>query len=330
MSHHYEHVLSFALEHPWNLTPTMLNVVANVLARRLASSETPRADIEAALVQRKNLPQPRVGSVSVIPIYGVLAPRMNMMSEMSGGTSYSKISAQLRAAVDDKAVRNIVLDIDSPGGSVAGNAELASEIMRARTRKPIIAVAQYTAASAAYQIAAAATEIVAAPSAQVGSIGTYAMHNDLSEALKMLGVKRTYIFAGEGKVDGNEAEPLSETAVTRWTALIDSAYGMFVNNVVRGRGGDMTPEIVRNDWKAHVYTATEAKSLGMIDSIATLDETLMRLLTASPEESDKRAAAHLSAARDTGQEPSPATPQDRRADAALEAQAFEAQFATVR
>jgi signal peptide peptidase SppA len=232
----YEHVLAFALEHPWNLTEPMLTLVASILARRIAGEDVDRAEVEAALVNRKNLPQPRQGTVAVIPIYGVLAPRMNLFSEMSGGTSYQQLSQQLRAAMSDKTVKQIVFDIDSPGGSVAGNAEFAHEVMKARTKKPIIAQAQYTMASAAYQIAAAATEIVAAPSALVGSIGTFSIHDDLSEALKKHGIKRTFISAGEGKVDGNPTEPLGDEPRGRIQARVNEAYDTFVTNVTRGRG----------------------------------------------------------------------------------------------
>src|SRR6185436_20260559 len=117
-------------------------VVATILARRVAGDDVDRTAIAAALVDRKNLPQPRAGSIAIIPVYGVIAPRMNLMSEMSGGTTFEKLTSQLREAVANKSVRTIVLDVDSPGGSVAGNTEFVAEVMRARVKKPIIAVAQ--------------------------------------------------------------------------------------------------------------------------------------------------------------------------------------------
>jgi signal peptide peptidase SppA len=314
----YDHVLGFALSHPWNLEPAMLSVIAGVLARRIAGLDVDQAAIEAALVNRKNLPQPRAGSVAIIPVYGVLAPRMNLMSDMSGGTTYDKLTGQLRAAVADKTIKTVVLDIDSPGGSAAGNGELAAEIMKARTKKPIIGQAQYTMGSAAYQIGAACTEICAAPSAQVGSIGTYWLHRDLSEALKQLGIKETYISAGEGKVDGNSSQPLSEAFQARMQATIDAAFGSFVSNVVKGRGAGMSAERVKKDWKAHVYSAPDALANGMIDAIATLDDTIARLLTASPDAADQRAALDFSSASDaTDQErPHAATSQERQTEIA--------------
>lgn len=314
MSRQYDHVLSFALEQPWAVTRPMLSIIAGIISARVAGMKASEEEIAAALVNRKNLPQPTGGSVALIPIYGVVAPRMNLMSDMSGGTTYDALTSQLRAAVANKAVKTIVLDIDSPGGSVAGASEFAREVMQARSKKPVIAVAQYMAASAAYWIAAAATEIVASPSAMVGSIGVFTAHNDLSESLAQLGVKRTYLSAGKGKVDGNETEALSEDAAARIQALVDGAYGRFVSDVVKGRGHGMTAERVRNEWKALIYTAAEAKALGMIDSIATLDDTLARVMTSASADPSSHVAL-ASSTSDTAQEPSPATAQDRESDA---------------
>jgi signal peptide peptidase SppA len=296
MKHSLAHVMGIAFG-PWNLTPEMLAVVASVLARHIALDERP-ADallqigqveaVQAALANRKNLPQPRVGSVAIIPVHGVIAPHASQLGNASNVTSFDDLSDALDHAVRDKGVRTIVFDVDSPGGSVRGNQEFAAEVMRARTKKPIIAHANYLMASAAYQLSAAATEIVAAPSAQVGGIGTYSIHDDFSAAMAQHGVKRTYISAGAGKVDGNEAEPLSEAAYAKRQKAVNVAYTDFVNTVVRGRGTGTTVEKVRDTWGAHVYGAVEAKDLGLIDKIATFDQTLERLL--DPADALDRAA----------------------------------------
>jgi signal peptide peptidase SppA len=311
----YAHVLSFALSHPWNLDQDMLPVIAGILARHIAGADS-SAEIAAALVNRKNLPQARAGSVAIIPVYGVIGPRMNLFSEMSGGTTFEKLTKQLHQAMANADVRTIVLDVDSPGGTVAGGAEFTAEVMKARTKKPIVAVAQFLMASAAYQLGSAATEIVAAPTARIGSVGTYMIHTDLSKALAELGIARTYISAGEGKVDGNETQPPSEAYLARAQASIDDAYGQFVDLVVQGRGKGTTAEQVRTKWKAHCYSAAEALQLGMIDRIATLDDTLTRLLSESPDAEDRRLALTLaSSAEATTQEPATATVQEPTSDA---------------
>lgn len=321
MKNSYEHVLSFALSHPWNIERSMLQVIAGVLANRIAGIETDQATIEAAVVNRKNLPQPRAGSAAIIPVYGALAPRMNMLTEMSGGMSYDKIAANIDGAMADKTVKTIVMDVDSPGGSVPGNTELVAKILRARTKKPFIGQAQFLGASAAYSILAACTEVIAAPSARVGSVGTYAIHQDLTESLKQKGIKEEFISAGEGKVDG--FQQLTDTARARAQAMVNASYSQLVTDVVRGRGTrdgvTVTADKVRNEWQAHLYGASEAKAIGMIDGIATLEETLARVLSASPDAADQRAALALMKGEDTPQEPQ-ATGQDRALQVAREQQ----------
>lgn len=325
-SHKYDHVLSFALDHPWAITRPMLKVVASIIARRIAGRALDEPEMSAALVNRKNLPQPVAGSIAIIPVYGVLAPRANMLTEISGGTSFEKLTAQLNEVVANKAIKTIVLDVDSPGGNVAGATEFAKVVLKARTKKPIIGQVQFTGASAAYWPLSCCTAIHCAPSGVVGSIGIYTSHDDISEALKMEGVKRTYIAAGDGKVDGNEAEPLSAEAEGRLKALIDSHYGQMVTDIVKGRGQGMTPERVRNEWKAFVYPSSEALRLGMIDKICTLDETLANILAASEDPADRSAAAAIAPAIDTPQEPATATGQDQLTEAAIERALIELQL----
>jgi signal peptide peptidase SppA len=312
----YAHVLSFALSHPWAVTPEFMPMIAGILARHIAGQDS-SAEVAAALVNRKNLPQPRAGSLAIIPIYGVIAPRMNLFSEYSGGTTFQKLSGQLREAVANADVKTIVFDIDSPGSTVAGCPEFVDELLRARAKKPIVAVGNYMMASGAYHIASACTEIVASKSTITGSIGVVWMHDDLSEALKQFGINRTFTVAGEGKIDGNETQPLSDAVKARRQATIDSMYGQFVTNVVNGRGGKVTDAKVRAEWKAYVYESPDALALGMIDSIATLDETITRLLSASPDPADQRAALDYASTptSDTPQEPAQATGQDRQSDA---------------
>ena len=303
--HNYEHVLGFALEHPWALTHSMRSVVAGILARRVAGEETDPATL-AALVTRKNLPQVTAGGdVALIPIYGVIAPRMNMLSEMSGGTTFESLTAQLHAALDNPKVKTIVFDVDSPGGNVAGASEFAREVLKARVAKPIIAQAQYLMASAAYWPMACCTEIVASPSASVGSVGVYTIHDDISDALAALGVKRTVIGAGKFKTEGVGGGPLSEEALTHIKAIVAEHYDRFVSDISKGRG--ISEAVIRNGYgEGRCVTADAALACRMVDRIGTLSDTLARVL---PSQSRQGSLA-------TDQEPLlAATSQEREADA---------------
>lgn len=281
----YAHVLHFALSHPWALDEPYRQIVATALAHHLIGLPNPdglaAADIGRER-RRESLPQPRKGgAVALIPIHGPIVPRGSMMTEVSGLASTEEIAAAVNEAVANPDIKQIVLDIDSPGGNVAGCTECVETILAARERKPIIAQAHYTMASAAYWIGAAATEIVASPSAKVGSIGVFAIHNDLSKALEQLGVKRTYIVEGKHKVIGKETEALSEADHAEIHAMVREAYDAFVGDVARARKvpvGD-----VRGGYgEGRTVSAKQALELGMIDRVATFNDTIARLTGHSP------------------------------------------------
>src|SRR5690349_6563448 len=142
------------------------------------------ASLRAALARPPDAEPPKTAAtIAVVPIHGVIEHRSSWLMEILGGASVEGISAQLRAAVADPEVRAIVLDIDSPGGSVAGITELADEIRAARKTKRVYALANTTAASAAYWLGSQAAAFYATPSAQVGSIGIVGVHLDFSRAL---------------------------------------------------------------------------------------------------------------------------------------------------
>lgn len=272
-----DRVVAFAIEHPWALTRPMLSVVANVLARRLTTQDHRALD----LVPTVPAPVPRATGVAVIPLHGVIAPRMNLMSDISGGTTFEALTADLREAVASSQVGTIVLDIDSPGGSCAGATLFAEQVRRAKTVKPVIAVAQFAMCSAAYWVGAQATQVVAAPGSMVGSIGVFSIHEDLSAYLAELGVKVTFLSAGKYKVDGNETEPLSDTARKRIQGTVDSTYATMTRDIALGRG--VSEAVVRSGYgEGAALSAEDALAAGMVDRIASLDDTITRAQTVGP------------------------------------------------
>jgi len=319
----YEHVIGFALEHPWAVTDGMRAIIAEILAQRLAGEETDPALLAAAAelrgtreLQRRN----GDGTVSVIPISGVIAPRMNLFTKASGGTTFEQLTAQLRDALDNSKTKAIVFDVDSPGGNVAGASEFAREVMRARTKVPVIAQANHLMASAAYWPMAGATEIVASPSSMVGSIGVYAMYDDISAALAQKGVKRELFAAGRYKGEGADGGPLSPEARLHFKSLIDQSYARFAADVAKGRG--VTAEMIRTGYgEGRTLPAEAALSAGLVDRIDTMDDTLARV-TGMTTVSPTPAAAQPAAA--TPQEPSQtATGQEPRTTAAAQVAQFE-------
>lgn len=256
------------LAEAWAVTrPGILEIIVEALATAPQASRRAALDRPQGSSRRDT---PVRDGVAVIPIKGLLLSRDNTLTRMLGLTTYERIGAELVGPVNDDAVRAIVLDVDSPGGSVAGAAELAAEIRRARTRKPIIAVAEYTAASAAYWLAASASEVVAAPSAQIGSIGIFAIHDDLSKSLAMEGISREYVIAGKYKADDNETHALTGEAARRWQRMVNASLATFHRDVSEGR--KVSLDTVRGQFgEGALVSADAALRARMIDRIATLD-----------------------------------------------------------
>jgi signal peptide peptidase SppA len=220
----------------------------------------------------------RAGQVAVIPVTGIIAHRMNLISQVSGagGTSIEKLKAQLREALGNVQCKAIVLDVDSPGGSVDCVPELASEIYGARKQKPIIAVCNSMACSAAYWLASAAGEVVCTPSGQCGSIGVYMLTQDQSEALKNEGIKITIIKAGKYKAEGHPAEPLSDDARSFLQSQVDDVYAMFVKAVAQQRGVSQTA-VREGMGQGRSLLAKAAVKQNLVDRVDTLDSVLTRL-----------------------------------------------------
>jgi signal peptide peptidase SppA len=216
------------------------------------------------------------GSVALIPVMGVIAHRMSSLDISGpGGTSIQQLTADFRQALGDGNCKAIVFDVDSPGGSVEGVMELAGEIYDARKQKPITAVCNSMACSAAYWLAAAANEVVCMPSGQCGSIGVYMLHQDESEALKKDGIKITIIKAGKFKAEGNPSEPLSPEAYDAFLGKVNDYYGMFVKAIAQYRGTSQAA--VREGYgQGRSLLANDAVKQGLADRVGTLDDVLQK------------------------------------------------------
>jgi signal peptide peptidase SppA len=325
MSDRYAHIIADVRETPWAILPTKLLAITSLLELRAAGLTLNDADIRARI---GGDPQGRpdihvtANGVGVLPVFGVLSQRMNMMAAISGGTSTEQLAADFRALRDDPKVSAIVLAVDSPGGSVYGIEELADEIRASRGIKPIVAVASSLAASAAYWLAAQADSVVVTPSGDVGSIGVFTAHQDASGAADKMGVKTTLISAGKYKTEGNPFAPLTPEAHAALVARVEACHERFVAGVAAGRGASV--DAVRNGYgEGRVLGARAALAAGLVDRIATLDSVIASLdATAAAQQlrpAGARAAlradtaAPLSQSTGTPHEP-PATGHDRTPD----------------
>ncbi|MBU68545.1 MAG: serine peptidase [Cupriavidus sp.] len=274
---------------PLAIHPRKAEIVIAALADRLGvgqmvrldgSSIAPMAmeDDEYGFAEPGRTPRTgydNVCGVAVIPVQGTLVQKLGSLRPWSGMSGYDGIRQNLFMALDDPEVKAIALDIDSPGGEVAGCFDLVDTIYGLRGRKPIWSILNEAAYSAAYAIASAADRIVVPRTGGVGSIGVICAHVDLSKALTAAGVKVTFITYGERKADGHAEIPLSEEALARFQADIDTMGGLFVDTVARNR--NISAATVR-DTQAATFLGAQGVALGLADEVAAPDAAFRALI----------------------------------------------------
>jgi len=275
----YAHILQYFYSNAWAMRPDKLQAIDVFLQTKASGVDVSAEEIEAMVqAARPGRPAKAVGNVAVLPILGVISHRASMMSDISEptGASAEKLSKQFAALMADPSVGTIVLDVDSPGGTVSGVPELADQIFDARGKKKVYAVVNSQAASAAYWLASQAEEIIVTPSGDVGSIGVFMMHQDMSERMKMAGVNTTFIKAGRYKTEGNPYMPLDEEAEAAFQERVNRHYDDFVKAVARGRGVKVSD--VKNGFgEGRMVMALDAVKAGMADRVATMEDTMKRL-----------------------------------------------------
>lgn len=278
----YAHIINAFVNTPWAIVPEKLYEMTAFLELQAAGFKLSDEQIKSQYQAASNVQNRNVGSIAVINIHGVVSQRLNLLSAMSGGTSTELIAKEINNAVHDDTVGSIVLNIDSPGGSVYGVEELSDVIYQARSEKQITAVANSLSASAAYWIGSAATEFVVTPGGDVGSIGVITAHGDWSAYVNEpiagnAGLpKVTYISAGKYKAEGNPYEPLTDEAHAAIQSRVDEYYDSFVSAVARNRG--VSVAVVASGFgEGRVVGAEEAVSLGMADRVGTLESVLSQV-----------------------------------------------------
>lgn len=268
---------------PWAIMPENINALV----------ERMRTIAPAAVLPRRPASQATWGSsgsrIAVVPLLGMLSQRNNP-TDFVGDTSLEAFGAVLNQLLKDSSISSIVLDVDSPGGSVYGVDELAARIFAARGQKRIVAIANSLAASAAYWIATAADELSCTPSGQVGSIGIVAMHEDWSRAEEAAGLHITHVSAGKYKTEGNEHEPLDDTARAALQDRVSTYHRMFVRTVARNRGSSFAG-VHDGFGEGRTVGAADALKMGMVDRVETMDELLARIASTPVSAKIPRAGA---------------------------------------
>lgn len=236
-----------------------------------------RAESMAAAKEAASGPpyQVTADGIAVIDLNGPLTKYPTSFQALFGGTAMIRVREALRAAVRDPDVLGIMLRIDSPGGTVAGGAELAADIRKAGARKPLYAYADDLAASGALLALAQARKAYGSPNAQVGSIGVYMVVEDTSQQYQQDGVKVHVISSAPLKGIGVDGTEVTVAQLSEWQRRVADLADWFVSEVAVGRG--MSKEDVQNLATGQSWVAEKARSFGLIDGVMTFDEALARL-----------------------------------------------------
>lgn len=244
-----------------------LDVILAVLGDRM-NIQPPTADL--ALPGPRSMPSGTPG-IAVIPVHGTLVKRTAGLDAASGLTSYTEIAAMLDSALADPQVAGILLDIDSPGGEASGSFELARRVREASAVKPVWAVANDSAYSAAYAIGSAANRLIVSETGGVGSIGVIALHIDQSVKDANDGYRYTAVTAGTHKNDFSPHLPLTDEAKAELQAEVDRLYGLFVEHVAAMR--TLGSDDVRAT-EAGLYFGANAIAAGLADAVGTFESAL--------------------------------------------------------
>ncbi len=252
--------LDFVLSEPWAILPESLEQILAIANRQGEDLEALAARLGRPLENTREVTIR--GDVAVIPIRGPISRRANLFTEISGATSLELLAKDFNTAIESPSIRRIVLDIDSPGGAVAGISEFAAMVNK--SEKPVTAYVENMAASAAYWIASAADKIIMSDTAMAGSIGVVGTYRpDKSDTVRIISTQSPL----------KQATPDTEKGLAEVQARVDDLAAVFIGAVAKYRG--VTREKVLADFgQGGIKVGEKAVSAGMADRIGSLESVI--------------------------------------------------------
>lgn len=255
----------------WAMHPAFLDAM---LKRSSLEAMLPDAikRVAAAMspVEAKAADPVREGATLILPVVGMLGPK-----GWGASTVYDVLADRVREAASDPKVGAIVLDTRSPGGLVWGCAECGDAIYEARGSKPVVAVANPYAFSAAYWLATQASAFYATTSGEVGSVGVRSGHTDMSGFEDKIGMKTTLIASSPDKIAGHPYAPLSDEDRADLQQGVDESNARFAAAIARGRG-IKAGEVAGIHGTGKTFSAPRAHANGAIDGVMTLREVVSK------------------------------------------------------
>ncbi|MCE3664698.1 S49 family peptidase [Escherichia coli] len=292
MRRNLSHIIAAAFNEPLLLEPAYARVFFCALGREIgaASLSVPQQQVQLdapgmlaetdeymAGGKRPARVYRVVNGIAVLPVTGTLVHRLGGMRPFSGMTGYDGIVACLQQAMADSQVRGVLLDIDSPGGQAAGAFDCADMIYRLRQQKPVWALCNDTACSAAMLLASACSRRLVTQTSRIGSIGVMMSHVSYAGHLAQAGVDITLIYVGAHKVDGNQFEALPAEVRQDMQQRIDAAHRMFAEKVAMYTG--LSVDAVTGT-EAAVFEGQSGIEAGLADELINASDAISVMATA--------------------------------------------------
>ena len=250
---------------PWAITREMLETISAIARREHEGPEAVEARLGRPLQNTRQVTMR--GDVAIVPLVGPVFRYANLFTQISGATSLDVLATDFQTAVDDPAVKAIVLSIDSPGGQASGIAEFAALVRS--SSKPVTAYVDGAAASAAYWIAAAADTIVTSKTGELGSIGAVFSVRAPDKASGTIEIVSSQSPKKRADVSTDEGRGLIQ-------ARADKFAEIFIADVAAFRGVSVE-KVLADFGQGDMRMGADAVALGMADSVGTLEEVIAGL-----------------------------------------------------
>ncbi|MGH3148412.1 MAG: signal peptide peptidase SppA [Rubrobacter sp.] len=228
--------------------------------------------VETAVYEEEYLSGDGTEKIAVVPVEGRIAPAESSVGGVQPTVTPEGLADALRQAASDPSVAAVVLEVNSPGGGVTASDEMHQSILdfRENDDKPVVVSMADTAASGGYYISTAADRIVANETTITGSLGVIFRLNNFTGASDKYGIDQVVIKSGEFKDLGSSFRKMKPEEREIYQALVDESYAEFVSVIVQGRG--LHEERVREIADGRIYSGSQAKELGLVDSFGGIDE----------------------------------------------------------
>ncbi|MDI6025622.1 S49 family peptidase [Corticibacterium sp. UT-5YL-CI-8] len=255
------------------MLPEAVEQVLEIAARE--NSTTPEAleAYRARELKRSERAGVRDG-VAILYAHGPMFKGANLMTEISGATSYDRLRRDLQTALDDDSVGAVLLSVDSPGGEAHGCDELAAAIYASRGKKPIHAHVSGHGCSGAYWLASAAEKITVSDLATIGSIGVVLGITERKKSDEARGITHTEFVSSQSP--GKRPKMETDEGRAQIQKYVDDMAHVFVSAVAKYRGVSVD-KVLKDFAQGGVEIGENARRAGMVDAVGQFEDVLQSL-----------------------------------------------------